>query len=116
MADGAVSLQTLDHVFSERIGHQTHLAMGNQALTVGGDDTAGLLPAMLQRVQPEIDHVGRFGVAVDPHDRAFVVEFVRHRHQLRVYRRPVASSYCNLADSPVDQADLRSSTPTWTNG
>jgi hypothetical protein len=34
---------------------------------------------MLQRVQPEVGEVGRFGVPEDAEDTTFVLEFVEHR-------------------------------------
>ena len=37
-----------------------------------------LLAAVLQRVQAEVGHVGRFGVAEDAEDAALVFEFVEH--------------------------------------
>ena len=41
-----------------------------EAIAVGGDDAGRLLPAMLQRVQPEVGDVGGLGVTVDAEDAA----------------------------------------------
>ena len=60
------------------IGDQTHLSMGNKAFTVGGDDTTRFLAAVLQRIKPEVDQIGRLGMAIDSHHRAFFVKFVEH--------------------------------------
>ena len=58
MALGA--FQPLDDIFLEDIGDQTHLPMGNKAFAVGRNNAARFLTAMLERIKPEIDHVGRF--------------------------------------------------------
>ncbi len=79
VTDGAGAFEPLDDIFFEGVGDQSHLPMGDQSSAVRGNDAARFLAAVLQRVQPEIDHVGRLGMAVDAHHRAFVVEFVvRH--------------------------------------
>ncbi len=78
VADGAVAFQPLDDILFERVGDQAHLAMRDQPLPVGRNNAARLLAAMLQRVEAEIDHVGRLGMAVDPHHRALFVKFIGH--------------------------------------
>ena len=80
MADGARAFEPLDDIFLEGIGDQSHLPMGNQPSAVRGNNAARFLAAVLQGIEPKIDHVGRLGMAIDAHDRAFVVEFVRHRY------------------------------------
>jgi hypothetical protein len=54
--------------------------MLERLMAVGGGDAGRLLPAMLQRVEAEIDLPRRFGMAVDRHDAAFFA-------QLRVFFR-----------------------------
>ena len=73
------AFEPLDHIFFESVGDQPHLAVGDQPLAVGGNDAARFLAAVLQRIEPEINHVGRLGMAIDAHHRALVVEFIRHR-------------------------------------
>ena len=50
--------------------------MGAELLAVIGDDARRLLAAMLQRVQAECGECGRFGMAVDAEDAAFLVQVV----------------------------------------
>jgi hypothetical protein len=52
--------------------------VGPQTFTVGGDDAATLLAAVLQGIEPQIGQVGRLGVTVDPEDAAFLMEFIEH--------------------------------------
>jgi len=78
MADGAGTFEPLDHFFLKSVGDQTHLPVGRQHPAVRGHNAARFLAAVLQGVEPEINHIGRLWVAVDAHHRAFVVEFIRH--------------------------------------
>ena len=78
VTDGAVPFQALDYVFFECVGDQAHLPVRDQAFAVGGNDAARFLTAVLERVEPQVDHVGRLGMAVDPHHCALVVKFIRH--------------------------------------
>ena len=73
------TLEALDHVFFERVGNQAHLPMGDKSFSVGRNNATRLLAAVLERVQSEIDHVGRLGVAIHAHDRAFFVKLIRHK-------------------------------------
>jgi hypothetical protein len=52
--------------------------MRTQGQAVRGDDARGFLPAMLQRMQPEISQFLSLRVSVDCYDAAFVVEFIEH--------------------------------------
>jgi hypothetical protein len=45
-------------------------------LSVGRGNAGGLLPAMLQRVEPEINLPRRVGVPMDRNDAALFAEFV----------------------------------------
>ena len=58
------------------VGDQSHGAMGAQGQAVGGDDARRFLPAMLQRMQPEVSQLFRLRVSVDRHHSAFVMEFI----------------------------------------
>jgi hypothetical protein len=78
VADGRRALQALDDIFLENIGDQTHLPMGNKTSAVGRNNAARFLAAMLERIEPQINHVGRLGMAVNAHDGAFFVKFVEH--------------------------------------
>ena len=70
-------------------------------VTVRGRDPRALLSAVLQRVQPEVGHVGGFGVAEDPEDAALVLEFVQHRRFPR-------SSYPSMKRSGMAVDQMRS--------
>ena len=76
VADGVGAFEPLDDFFFEGVGDQPHLAMGDQPLAVGSNDAARFLAAMLQRIEAQVNHVGRLGMAIDAHHRALVVEFV----------------------------------------
>ena len=39
---------------------------------------ARFLAAVLERIESQIDHVGRLRMTIYSHDRAFFVEFVEH--------------------------------------
>ena len=78
MADGVDAYQVFDYVLFEDVGDEAHLAMRDQPPAIRGNDTGGLLAAVLQRVETEVNHVGGFRMSVDSHHRAFVVELIRH--------------------------------------
>src|SRR5258708_34875915 len=70
-----------------------------EVVAVGGRDARGLLPAMLQRVESEIRHVGGLRMVPDAEQPALVVELVvtpcgaqirssRRRRSLRAPRSP----------------------------
>ena len=54
-------------------------------------DPRALLPAMLQRVQPEVNEVRRILMIEDAEDTAFIVEFVEHRSDAKCTRPSAAS-------------------------
>ena len=71
--------RTCQDVFGEDVGHQTHGAMGMQRHAIRGDDARRFLPAMLQRMQPEVSELLRFRMGVDGHHAAFVTELVERK-------------------------------------
>ena len=77
MADGDVALQAVDDALGvEVVADQAHAAFGMKLLAVEGDDAAGFLAAMLERMQAERGQGRRVGVAQDAEDTAFLVEAV----------------------------------------
>jgi hypothetical protein len=47
-----------------------------ELLAIGGRDSRGFLPSVLQRVEAEVGQVGRLGVTVDTEHATFVTEVV----------------------------------------
>ena len=77
VADGDVALQPLDHGGAgEVVADEAHAALGVELLTVVGDDAAGFLPAMLQRVQSQRGDGRGFRVPENTEDPAFLAESV----------------------------------------
>ena len=62
----------------EGIGDVAHRARHTHLLGVGRRNPRAFLSAVLQRVQPEIRHVGRLGMSEDAEDAALVFELVWH--------------------------------------
>ncbi len=54
VTDGNIAAEGLKHGLVEDVGDQTHSPMRAQALTVGRDNSGGLLSAMLQLVQTKV--------------------------------------------------------------
>ena len=78
---------------------------------VGRGDAGALLPAMLQRVQPEVGEVRGLGVAEDPEDAALVLELVEHRAP-SVYgltQSPCGSKYRPIAVDQIRSASASGS-------
>ena len=77
VADGDVALQPLDDAGAgEVVADEAHAALGMELLAVVGDDAAGFLAAMLERVQAERGDGGRIGVPKNTEDPAFLAESV----------------------------------------
>ena len=74
--DGDRTAQRGQVVAVENVGHVPHRARQPDDLMVRRGDAGALLPAMLERVESEVRHVGGFGVTEDPEDAAFVLEFI----------------------------------------
>ena len=74
--DGAVTGQALEPLPAEDVGHPAHRLLHVEVMPVGGGDAGRLLPAVLQRVEPEIGDVGGLGVVPDAEEAALVVELV----------------------------------------
>ena len=80
MADGRIAGQAVDDIaLGKGVADQAEPALGVKALAVEGDDAAGLLAAMLERVQAERGDGGRVRVAENAEDAAFLAEPVGHR-------------------------------------
>ena len=78
VADRRRSGQLCECFAVEGIGDIAHRARHAHVLTVGRCNSRAFLPAVLQRVQSEIRHVGRLGMSEDAEDAALVLEFIEH--------------------------------------
>ena len=96
VADGHRAGQLRQRFAVEDVGDVAHRLRDAHLRAVGGGDARALLAAVLQRVQAEVGHVGRFGVAEDAEDAALVLEFVEHV-------RPIL-----LSEIPIDRRRPRS--------
>jgi hypothetical protein len=78
MADADLARQRLhDLLAGEIVAHEAEAAGGVEAVGgIMGDDAAGLLPAMLQRVQAQRHETGRIRHAGHAEDAAFLAELV----------------------------------------
>ena len=77
MADGGVAGEALDHLAAgEGIADEAEPAFTVKSGAVEGDDTGGLLAAMLQGVQPERGDGGGLGVAENAEHAAFLAQRV----------------------------------------
>jgi hypothetical protein len=75
MPDRRHAGQPIDHLAArEGVADQAQLPLGMEAAAVEGDDAGGLLPAMLERMQPERRDGGRIGVAENAENAAFLAQ------------------------------------------
>jgi hypothetical protein len=58
----------------ERFGNVSHRAFNAKFSTVGSDDPARLLAAMLKRVQTQISQTRRFGMSIDSENTTFFTQ------------------------------------------
>ena len=75
----------------EDIRDVAHGARDAHLRSVRGRDAGALLAAMLQRVQPQVRHVGGFGMSEDAEDTTLVFEFIQHVQATRF------TKYCSMA-------------------
>ena len=78
VADRRVARESGKDLLGEDVGDQPHLLVEDDPLAVGARDPRALLAPVLQRVEAQVRHVGRFGMPVDPEDAALVVPTVGH--------------------------------------
>src|SRR5260370_7182573 len=76
VADGEADRELREHAGLENFFDFAHGAVDVQLFAVARDDAGGFLAAMLQRIQPEICEVRRFGMAEDAEDTTLVVEVI----------------------------------------
>ena len=101
MADRRIAGQAVDHrALGEGIADQAEPAFGVEALAVEGDDAAGFLATMLERVQAERGDGGRVRVAENAEDAAFLAEPVGIDIQVRM-RVEVGVDFCLAGDREV---------------
>ena len=82
MADGGAARELGQHVDIEDVGHEPHAPMNVKRLPVGGDDAGRLLAAVLERVESQVDEVGRLVVLAqrpDSKDAAVLAGLVPDR-------------------------------------
>ena len=72
---------------SNGVGDVAHRAGEPHLLPIRGGDARALLSAMLESVETEVGHVGRFGMAEDAEDAALVFELIQHASLSKI-RRP----------------------------
>src|SRR5262249_7001627 len=76
VADRERPRQLRERLAVERVGNVSHRARHANLLAVRRGDAGALLTAVLQRVQPKVGHIGRFGMPEDAEDAALVFELV----------------------------------------
>src|SRR4029077_2803231 len=77
VADRDVNGEVLEVLLVEDLGDQAHVLVDADALTVGDGDARGLLPPVLERVEPELGEVGDvLAGTVDAEDATLLVEAV----------------------------------------
>ncbi len=72
--------QTGEGVRSKDVGDKPHRFVHPQHEAVRRCNASRLLPAMLQRVQPEVGKLFRLGMVVDCHHTALVAKFIALVH------------------------------------
>src|SRR6185436_3053899 len=60
----------------ERFGNVTHRAFNAKFSTIGSNDSARLLAAMLKRVQTQISQTRRFGMSVDAENTTLFTQLI----------------------------------------
>ena len=78
VADGQLAGQLGQHPCGEDIRHMAHRLLAVDFSAIAGADARAFLAAMLQRVKPQVGHLGGLGMAVNSDYTALVVEFVKH--------------------------------------
>ena len=78
VADGQFARQRGQHRFGEDIRHVPHLFARVDAAAVGGANAGRFLPPVLQGVQPQVGHLGGFGMAIDGDHTTFFMKFIGH--------------------------------------
>ena len=76
VAHRQMSRQLGQRVAVEDVVHIAHRLRHADLRAVGGGDAGALLPAVLQRIEPEVREIRRLGMPEDPEDAALIVEFV----------------------------------------
>jgi hypothetical protein len=77
MTDGHVTGQSFQDSWRENIVDQAHLPMFEDPRPLRGGDAGTLLAAMLERVQTQVGHVGRFRMAVYAEDATLFSKFIK---------------------------------------
>ena len=112
MADSARAGQPPNRRFVEVVGDVAHRLVHLQPVAVGRRDADALLAAMLERVQAEVGHVGRFGVAEDAEDAALFSELVHHSSGDFVPAEPPSHARSRSPGAPSARVSARLRTTT----
>ena len=80
VADGQRAAHFREHIFGEDVGHRAHGLVRARSQAIGSDDPRRFLPAMLQRVQPQVSQLLRLRMGEDRHHTALVMKFVGSQH------------------------------------
>jgi hypothetical protein len=101
VADRDRSRQVRQRLTVKDVGDVSHLARDPHLLQIRRSDTGALLAPMLERIEPEVCHVGRFGMSEDAENAAFVLEFIEHGIQATrwVKYRSIAVDHTRSASS-----------------
>ncbi len=94
VSDRARARQALQGRGAEDVGHVAHAALDVEPLAVPRHDAGALLPAVLQRIEPEVGEVRRLARAVDAEDAAHVRCLARSSRSLRCCARQTA--HCSI--------------------
>jgi hypothetical protein len=103
VADGGLARERLeDLLVAENVGHEPHALVRVERSPVGGDDTAALLPPVLQGVETQVGEVGSLRVVKNAEHAALFFRFMHHHlfHKQLLYKkgkRPLAASPGNFA-------------------
>ncbi len=76
VADGQRAAHFREHIFGEDVGDRAHGLVRVRSQAVGRDDPRRFLPAMLQRMQPQVSQFLRLRMGEDRHHAALVMKFV----------------------------------------
>ncbi len=74
VADAAAALDPGELVRLEDVGHEPDAAMRGEGAIVGAADARAFLAAVLQRIEAEVDEIGRFRVSIHAEDAAFMLD------------------------------------------
>ena len=78
VADGDATVEGAHHCGGEDVLHEAHAPVREQHLAVAAGEAGTHLPAMVERLDSVVSHLGGIDLAVDAEDPAIVFRMVRH--------------------------------------